>query len=197
MRGDTFETDRTSESAFRRANETGLCRLAHDHVLPRAIAELNSSVPPELDRLIVRCLRKEPDRRWQNMKDIQVALAELSQEMETATVLTRRVATVKPARRAPVAAILAATGVLAAGGAGVWIWRSQQAPAVPPAPAPVAAPAPVQEPPLVAPAKPADAAEAGFMVPPGKANNVGSSGAGGCACARRPGCPGERSGCER
>jgi serine/threonine protein kinase len=35
-------------------------------------------LPQELDRLLMRCLRKEPDRRWQSMDDLKIALEELS-----------------------------------------------------------------------------------------------------------------------
>jgi len=34
-------------------------------------------VPPELEKLVTRCLRKDPQRRWQTMADLKVALEEL------------------------------------------------------------------------------------------------------------------------
>ena len=42
-----------------------------------------SATPPELDRLIVRCLRKDVKRRSQNMADVKLALEELRDESES------------------------------------------------------------------------------------------------------------------
>ncbi len=39
--------------------------------------------PRELDKLITRCLKKDPARRWQSMADIKVALEEISEELES------------------------------------------------------------------------------------------------------------------
>ncbi|MGI8989486.1 MAG: serine/threonine protein kinase [Bryobacteraceae bacterium] len=57
---------------------------------PRPVAAIAGSVPPELERIVNRCLRKDPDRRWHSMKDVQVALAEIKDESDAATVLTAR-----------------------------------------------------------------------------------------------------------
>jgi eukaryotic-like serine/threonine-protein kinase len=40
-------------------------------------------VPPELDRIIGRCLKKDPERRWQTMADVKVALEELREELDS------------------------------------------------------------------------------------------------------------------
>ncbi len=40
-------------------------------------------LPPELDRIIGRCLKKDPERRWQTMADVKVAVEELREEMDT------------------------------------------------------------------------------------------------------------------
>jgi Tol biopolymer transport system component/predicted Ser/Thr protein kinase len=39
-----------------------------------------ASVPPELDRIILRCLRKDPARRYQTMADLKVALEDLEKD---------------------------------------------------------------------------------------------------------------------
>ncbi|HYK17012.1 MAG TPA: protein kinase [Bryobacteraceae bacterium] len=39
-------------------------------------------VPRELERIILRCLRKDPQRRWQNMADVKVALEDVLQDLE-------------------------------------------------------------------------------------------------------------------
>ena len=42
-----------------------------------------SATPPELERLIARCLRKDVNRRSQNMSDVKLALEELREESES------------------------------------------------------------------------------------------------------------------
>jgi serine/threonine protein kinase len=50
---------------------------------PKPLAELDSRIPRELDRIVVRCLRKDPDRRVQHMADLKVALEELKEESDS------------------------------------------------------------------------------------------------------------------
>ncbi len=50
---------------------------------PRPATELAPELPHELERVISRCLRKDPLRRFQHMDDIKVALQELREELET------------------------------------------------------------------------------------------------------------------
>jgi serine/threonine protein kinase len=38
---------------------------------PRAISEIQPTSPPALDRLIKKCLQKDPDDRWQSAKDLK------------------------------------------------------------------------------------------------------------------------------
>ncbi len=40
-------------------------------------------VPRELERLIARCLRKDPQRRWQSMADLKVALEDLLEDVDS------------------------------------------------------------------------------------------------------------------
>jgi len=47
---------------------------------PKAPSELAPGVPKELDRLIRRCLKKDPARRIQHMADVKVELMELEEE---------------------------------------------------------------------------------------------------------------------
>ncbi len=46
----------------------------------RPIAQVAPDVPPQIEQLIGRCLRKDPDQRWQSMKDVKMALAALEHE---------------------------------------------------------------------------------------------------------------------
>jgi len=77
--------------------------------------------PPELDRIIRRCLRKDPARRSQHMADVKLALADLKEESDPGTLVT-----VAPRRRARVSrwAIAAlAVGVLAVASVAFWWLR--------------------------------------------------------------------------
>jgi hypothetical protein len=47
------------------------------HKEPPPLAEVAPGLPAELDRIISRCLRKDPDRRTQHAGDIKLALQEL------------------------------------------------------------------------------------------------------------------------
>jgi serine/threonine protein kinase len=50
---------------------------------PKPIGNISAGLPRELDRLITRCLRKAPERRWQGMSDVKVALRELKEESDS------------------------------------------------------------------------------------------------------------------
>src|SRR5260370_28682508 len=59
------------------------------------VTEVRQETPAELARVIRRCLRKEPARRFQTMADLKVALEELKEESD-AGVLTRSVTGAPP-----------------------------------------------------------------------------------------------------
>jgi hypothetical protein len=46
---------------------------------PKPASEISRSVPHDLERIITRCLRKDPSRRFQHMDDLRVELDELLQ----------------------------------------------------------------------------------------------------------------------
>ena len=50
---------------------------------PEAIREVVPEIPRELDRIVMRCLRKDPARRFQHMSDLRVALEELKEEFDS------------------------------------------------------------------------------------------------------------------
>ena len=50
---------------------------------PKPLAELDSRIPRELERIVMRCLRKDPERRFQHMADLKVALEELKEESDS------------------------------------------------------------------------------------------------------------------
>ncbi len=84
----------TGRKAFGR--ESGIKTLAA--VLneePKPPSAVNEAVPAELERVLVRCLRKDPQRRWQTMSDLKVALQDLKEDSESG----KLVAAAAPAAR--------------------------------------------------------------------------------------------------
>jgi eukaryotic-like serine/threonine-protein kinase len=52
---------------------------------PKPASELVEGLPRELERIIARCLRKGPERRFQTMADLKVAVEELKEESDSGT----------------------------------------------------------------------------------------------------------------
>jgi serine/threonine protein kinase len=52
------------------------------HSQPTAIARLNYDVPPELERITLKCLQKSTDRRYQSARELLVDLRNLARELE-------------------------------------------------------------------------------------------------------------------
>ncbi len=49
----------------------------------RPAADVARGIPRELDRIIARCLRKDPSQRWQSMSDLKLALEDLLADVES------------------------------------------------------------------------------------------------------------------
>jgi eukaryotic-like serine/threonine-protein kinase len=65
---------------------------------PKPVSAVAADVPRDLEKVITRCLRKDPDRRFQHMGDVKVALQELKEESDSGK-LTSIVQAGVPARR--------------------------------------------------------------------------------------------------
>ena len=66
----------TGRSAFRGDSQAStLSAVRHDE--PPPPRELIEDLPPEMERIILRCLRKDPAGRFQTMADLKAALEEL------------------------------------------------------------------------------------------------------------------------
>ncbi|MGB9236094.1 MAG: protein kinase, partial [Terriglobales bacterium] len=53
---------------------------------PQPASQSIPGIPGDLDKLIGRCLKKDPARRWQSMADVKVALEELIEELDSGKV---------------------------------------------------------------------------------------------------------------
>jgi serine/threonine protein kinase/sugar lactone lactonase YvrE len=54
------------------------------HAQPPPIKDFNATVPVDLQRIVRRCLAKDPEDRYQTIKDVAIELKELRREMESA-----------------------------------------------------------------------------------------------------------------
>jgi Tol biopolymer transport system component/tRNA A-37 threonylcarbamoyl transferase component Bud32 len=91
-----------------------LSRILHDD--PRPPTEVNTSIPAELERTILRCLRKDPGRRYQTMADLRAALEDLNVETAAGGQTRSAMPVTWPGRRMAAALLpiaLAAAGYLA------------------------------------------------------------------------------------
>jgi Tol biopolymer transport system component/predicted Ser/Thr protein kinase len=78
-------------------------------------------VPRELQRVVARCLKKDPERRFQHVSDVRVALLELKEESDSGTL--EAVAGQSPRPRRPLLWVGAALPLIALAAAGL-AWRS-------------------------------------------------------------------------
>jgi len=53
------------------------------HAQPVAIARLNYDVPPELERITLKCLQKQPERRYQSARELMVDLKNLGRLLDS------------------------------------------------------------------------------------------------------------------
>jgi serine/threonine protein kinase len=91
--------------------------------LPRTPRSIVPSVPAELERIVLKCLEKEPDDRYQSAADLAVDLRRLLRETETGTLRAPPVLETPPRRRRTGRLVAAGAGVIAAT-AGVIAWRA-------------------------------------------------------------------------
>ena len=155
-----------------------LSAILRDDVRP--VMEASPEAPPQLDKVIQRCLRKNPDERWQTMKDVQMALAALKHESDSGMLYRARMSDITPPAVAtkpqdptttmktpaiqgqvsaaqgkkstmPLIAGIAAVVVLGAAGIGLWQYSKHKKEAELAAAAAAAAATPLPQPAPVAP----------------------------------------------
>ena len=99
---------------------------------PTAASQVRREIPAELDRVIKRCLRKDPARRFQTMADLKVALEELKEESDSGTLVGVSGAPATPARVNNTRTTVLVLGgvVLAAGAVAGWFLTRRVPPPV-------------------------------------------------------------------
>ena len=106
----------TGRRAFRR-DSPALTLAAILHLEP---PPLPAEIPQELERVVARCLRKDPSRRYQHMDDIKIALEELNEESDSAKLSAAAGPAARPRRWTWVAG-LTVLAVLAALALYLWL----------------------------------------------------------------------------
>ena len=85
----------TGQRAFQRDSAIAtLSAILHEE--PKPVSQLSERLPPEVERVIARCLRKDPERRWQSMADVKVALQDLKDELDSGSLVATSPAVGRP-----------------------------------------------------------------------------------------------------
>jgi Tol biopolymer transport system component len=125
--GATLYEMATGTRPFRGDSNTEiLAQVLRSH--PKAPTQVNAKVPRELERLIVRCLRKDPDRRSQTMLDVRNELEEIKEESESAAAMSPAAV---PSRRRSAILVAFVAGLIIVSAASWLVWGRNGA-ALPP-----------------------------------------------------------------
>jgi eukaryotic-like serine/threonine-protein kinase len=101
----------TGRQAFQGLSSTETIeRIAHAE--PEAMARFNYALPPEFERIVRKCLEKDPGRRYQTPRDLAVDLQNFKRDSDSGT-------RVVPTRRRSSRTLIAAAAILILG-AGAW-----------------------------------------------------------------------------
>ncbi|MGA8030604.1 MAG: protein kinase [Bryobacteraceae bacterium] len=97
---------------------------------PKPIAELLPDIPRDLAKIIQRCLRKDPSRRFQHMADLKVELLEVKEQSESGVVERTSEPVPRKTKRLPAYAVVALVGLIAGAAAAWWQFsrRHKEAP---------------------------------------------------------------------
>ena len=94
---------------------------------PTPVTQVAPHLPGEIERVIRRCLRKDPGRRFQTAQDLKVALQELLEESDSGVLPSRQM----PRATGKARWIAAALGTGIVSGLAVWLWMSGRQPPLP------------------------------------------------------------------
>jgi Tol biopolymer transport system component/serine/threonine protein kinase len=92
---------------------------------PKPVSSITPDAPRDLEKIISRCLRKDLERRFQNMADLKVALEELKEESDSGKLSALSAVGAPSGRKSRLLWALASTVVvlLAVVGVGFWLTR--------------------------------------------------------------------------
>src|ERR1700682_4605240 len=76
------------------ANMSTLFAVVRDESKP--IASVAPDVPPQIEQVITRCLRKDPDARWQSMQEVHTALSGLKNQSDSGVLYKVQIPAAKP-----------------------------------------------------------------------------------------------------
>ncbi len=94
-----------------------LHRIIHDQ--PEPLAARMPSAPSELQRIVRKCLAKDPDERYQSMKEVAIDLRDLRRQLESGAIALPAAAV--PARRSSVVPIVVVALAVLAAAAVYWL----------------------------------------------------------------------------
>src|SRR5262249_21819783 len=95
---------------------------------PKPISALAADIPHDLDKIITRCMRKDPARRFQHTADLQIALAELKDESDSGTLAVAETGarTAAHVRKFRLLWISAGLAIVLLAALGIWSWPARQ-----------------------------------------------------------------------
>jgi Tol biopolymer transport system component/predicted Ser/Thr protein kinase len=129
--GSLFYEVLTGQRAFR-GETTASTIAAILREEPKPISQVADGLPRDAEKIVRRCLRKDPDHRFQHMDDLKVALEELKEESDSgAPAVASAKGRARSARRWAWAWGLVGAAALAALGLGGWFVRSKAGPPTP------------------------------------------------------------------
>jgi serine/threonine protein kinase len=96
---------------------------------PEAIARFNYNIDPELERIIRKCMEKDPNRRYQSARELEIDLKNLKRDSESGAsqMASRASSRLAPAKSKSYLLWIAALAILAALAAGVFYYLRSQA----------------------------------------------------------------------
>jgi eukaryotic-like serine/threonine-protein kinase len=117
----------TGRRAFQGASRAALLSaVLRDE--PQPLTEIDPGLPEELQKIVARCLRKDPDRRPRHIGDLKLALEDLKDESESGKLPAPAARPVSRSRRPLLLTAIAASATLLAAGVAFLRWKSPAAP---------------------------------------------------------------------
>ncbi len=124
--GSVFYEMVTGQKAFQGTSKIStLSAILHEE--PKPVSGITPAIPIDFERLINRCLRKDPARRFQYVADVKVELDELKEDSDSGRL---QPAPARARQFAPARLVFVAVAVVAVIAAG-WYWLSRQRPTEP------------------------------------------------------------------